>query len=286
MARKRSTVASVVLRAGSEPAAIVPLERDEEAESAFSEAALRPGRESFETGTGLSVTGTPPAEPTGRHEGWGDEGPYWFIRGESSASIMFPIDDETFACVGMFPGLIADVHIHSGRVQSLRYRPALDRDDEDYFEYGEEGFREMLAMGEALALSGNSELVHPDGVTIAGNLRPLKHVNPMFGVYAAYAYADAGVPERAAEMIQFYLDRGEATPFDIWMMTTPTPDYREASVEVAPSFPVMTRGWSWLHRSHPAIEGVRGSLLPGSYTTVRGPAALELAAAVASGEIK
>ena len=61
-------------------------------------------------------------------------------------------------------------------------------------------------------------------------------------MYAAYAYADAGEEASVGSMIGFFVERHQAVPYDVWLLA----GARDSAVDIAPSFPLLTRGWSQL----------------------------------------
>lgn len=277
-----------LLDEGAEPVLTESLPVDEDAERSMEDMAMLPARPAYETATGVSIT---PAvegiDPTvlgvaGHHHGFGLEDGYSFVRGAEPASVLVDLGESGWAGFGMFPGFMGEALLGEKGVESLRYRPApgtlwaMNEVDGDET-------RRLLMIAESAVRLGHFELVGQDSVSIAGEMRWFKHQNPMLGVYAAYAYDEAGRTDGVRDMIEYFVDREQPVPFDIAMLSgLPIAEVR-GRIAVAPDFPLLRRGWAHLRERDvtppPLVEAAR-ALTSAMFTTFRGPSAEALAEAL------
>ncbi len=236
-----------VMEAGADPTLAHPIEADDEVEGRLAEFARAPTRHSFETETGISITGAFIQAVLGPNEGWGQEPGYAFVRGYRPGSVMVQFEDGLWGGFAHFPGFLGEAVLSESGVESLRYRPAPGGPWDESEDPDEE--RRLLVLAEAAFRAGRTSLLGADFVEVAGRMREFKHRNPMLGVYAAYAYAEADEVERVDDMIGYFVAREQAVPYDIVMLSSRRLDDVREYVPVAPDFPILRRGWSRILRA-------------------------------------
>lgn len=214
------------------------------------------GRESFETRQGLTVIGTAITDiavPPGIKAELFEEGGNWHVRCYSgSHTVAICTGHGIWAAATTLPRFIATLVISEDGVDSLNYAPPVH-------EYGrDENLRSEQILAEWSALLSVKRHLNSDQLkSFADESRQVKHINPAFGVLAAYAYERASRIDQVASVAQFFAERNRFVPFDIvallqaygepeqlileqgWM-----PDF-----EVAGNLPMLTRGWSLLDGS-------------------------------------
>ena len=149
---------------------------------------------------------------------------------------------------------------------------------------GTRRYEEMLRNGEDLHLNERRAKVisaarfgkfRPTGssdslIVEASYLRSSKAFDPTLGLYAAYAYAQAG-DYRAVKSVYDYMAREpEPVLFDVAMLKVLFEPESEIG-ETSPSCPLLTQGWSYLsinYKLFPKIlRELSSHLLPGLWTT-------------------
>ena len=117
----------------------------------------------------------------------------------------------------------------------------------------------------------NSELKggrkHEIKSRLANKIRVLKGVDPTLGLYAAYAYSDAGIRLQVRSVRDFMRDDLGGDLFDVAMLARLMP----ASDRVAPFCPMLTQGWNLLEpkiiRAFSQVSALRPHLRQALWTT-------------------
>lgn len=253
--------------------------------------------DSFDTETGLFVVGA------GVRAVWiaGDQGGDIADAGdgrERPAMIKIPstyrqpvttaliFEDGSGTVVAALPGFIGSLTVRSGQVTSVAYAPSPQGSRRG--EYAGENARleELRALAAASAkfgvfrIEGDKEARTDAGQRLANQIRVLKSVDPTLGIYAAYAYADANLPDQVSS-VQSYM-RGDlgVDLFDVALLADKLTGQRIEGLRnsVVPFCPMLTQGWQLLRvREVTLAENVRrarDSLRPGLWTTF-GPPGME-----------
>jgi hypothetical protein len=280
-----------ILHAGERPAP-ADIELDEAANAMVARCVDAAVRGHFETATGFSVdgdaveevalAGQPPVTPGGDLF---EERNAWHIRADRAGTVMARITGDRWVAGAMLPGFLgaAVVEKTSGGEEGtvgLTYRAAPGgpwhvQDDAE------------LVMAEAIA---NAAAQHGrfgvlgDPHETAAYLRRFKHVEPVLGILAAYAYDSVGQRDRIRDMVRWFVDAGQVVPFDVWLLAR-LPGRPDTGL--APGFPLLARGWSFLDSSnaHPAVLQARQALTPAPWATVFGQAGSVLAEAVRNSQV-
>ncbi|MCK1406834.1 caspase family protein [Bradyrhizobium sp. 76] len=253
--------------------------------------------DSFDTETGLFVVGA------GVRAVWvaGDQGGDIVDAGdgrERPAMISIPgaypqpvttalmFEDGSGTVVAALPGFIGSLTVRNGQVTSVAYAPSPRGSRRG--EYAGENARleELRALAAASSkfgvfrIEGDKQARTDAGGRLANQIRVLKSVDPTLGLYAAYAYADANLPDQVRS-VQSYM-RGDlgADLFDVALLADKLTGQRIEGLRnsVVPFCPMLTQGWQLLRvREVTLAENVqraRDSLRPGLWTTF-GPPGVE-----------
>ena len=253
---------------------------------------------SFETGCGFSVTGA------WVREAWivGEQDPEIIDQGNGSGqpalvriprsygkpvTVALVFGDGSGTVLAALPGFIGLVTVESGNVASVAYSPS--RDSDLWVEYEKVGKRidELRALVVtsakygAFRIEGDRESRTAAIRRLADKTRVGKAVDPTMGIYAAYLYADANVPE-ALRSLQSYMrsDLG-VDLFDVALLADSLSGRRvEVSLNamVVPFCPMLTQGWQLLRVREVTladnVQQARRDLQPGLWTTF-GPRGME-----------
>ena len=189
------------------------------------------------------------------------------------------------AALAVLPGMIGTVVVEGGRVVTVDYSPASGTAKSAAGLCGQE-LEDRRAFVAVAARNGVFQLGRDGGRFGGVFLRGLKALDPTLGLYAAYAYAQAG-DFAGIDAIYTHLRREpEPVLFDVALLAgRPT-----SAGAVAPFCPVLTQGWGLLGeepaRLPAAVRAAGRHLVPGLCTNFAGPGVEILWAALAEGALR
>lgn len=276
------------LRKGDRPDYLRP--SDPESMRRIQQASELKFRESYGTQTGLTILGINQVGVFDTYDATFafHENGQLHVRGaeNTSSSLVLDLGQDRYAALARFDGFVGNVRVSALGVENLIYLPALG----GRFEVGLIGvFRQhaqaTLAIAEAAAGYGQFDLAIDESQPIAEILRMYKHYNPVLGIFAAYAYRQAGATDQIRNIIEYFVEHKQTVPFDVYLLSGLKRE--EIHSEIAPGYPMLTQGWCYLGAElHPAIAGARQSLAPTLWSTIVGDAGRKLAEAVKKGEVR
>lgn len=230
---------------------------------------------SFETQTGFSVTGAKvrganspnfPAETLGQE----------FVRlwpiGAASASVLIEFDNGNGTVLPGLRGYIGHIFVDKGVVINVNYVPSTN--SERWVEYTKvreqiEGLRAAVAAAAGL---GVFRISPDEAPSFADKIRYLKAYDPTLGLYAAYAYASAGLDEDIRSVREYMREDLKTELFDVAMLAERGVSPRETGPQtILPFCPMLRQGWSFVAvrdaRLSEAVLAARDWLLPALWTT-------------------
>lgn len=277
------------LREGEEPL-VTPSPSHEETARAIGAAAALPGRRGFETKTGLSITGVPSVEvyaPKPRPETFRESRMIHVRCASKTSSLVVDLGEDRYAALACFEQFVGRVRVGPLGVENLLYVPAVATEDAVTGLGDDRGTKQVLtalAVAEAAARNGRFEIAIDAAGPVAKLLRQSTPWNPLYGVFAAYGYHQAGNRAAIRELIDHFVNTRQTVPFDIVMLSGM--DASEIPTGVAPGYPLLTEGWTYLDPDlHPAVAAARRSMAPTLWATIVGEAGRELGEAVAEEEL-
>jgi hypothetical protein len=249
------------------------------------------GRQSFETHTGFSVIGESvklvimadldspllPGHPDLFQEG---DPNVWHIRVRSdnavtaARSVLIQFANGYGTLLAIIPGCIGTVLVEQGRVVNVNYMPSRGTPEFDEYQKNEKEIDRQRAIIAAAASRG---IFRPEqGVewSAANYLRFHKRLDPTLGLYAAYAYNQAGDIAEVKSVYNYMRNDHPAVLFDVALLAgelVPEMIPKQEAWTVSPACPMLTQGWayldSYLEWLPKAIVDVRTCLVPGLWTT-------------------
>lgn len=168
-------------------------------------------------------------------------------RDERGGSIALQFADGSGTLLAALRGYVATVSVDPSGVRSVSYLPTDD--------VGEEQTRKVAESHAAIAtatqlglfrIEGPRESRQSTAARLADQIRLLKSVDPTLGVYAAYAYADAGLPDQISSVRRFMRDSLGIDLFDVALLAGALWNRDVQREPVAPYFPMLAQGWSLL----------------------------------------
>jgi hypothetical protein len=240
------------------------------------------GRTGFETKTGFTVVGATIGRAIA-HQTPCDvfqEGPAAgpnHVRVHADAgragSVLIQFDDGRGVCLAILPEYVGTVLVEDQRVVNVNYTPAAYTWRRSEYDAVQDEIERRRAFVATAARYGSFR-IEPDQASRYGRfLRWGKSLDPTLGIYAAYAYAQAGLQDEV-ESVHRYMEQDGPVPFDVALLAhrlTHTAVFVRPPA-VRPVLPMLTQGWS-LARAHnapmpPMAKDLARHLLPALWTTL------------------
>ena len=255
----------------------------------------------FETQTGFAVTGAGvvratspriPAELLGSH----------LVRlhpaavDVPSASLLIEFDGGTGTVLPALRGYVGHIFVNDGSVTNVNYVPSANSTRWNDYQYVRERVEALRAAVAAAAGLGVFRIAPQEAQAFADKIRELKVFDPALGLYAAYAYASAGIESEVESVLKYMRYDLAAELFDVAVLARRDVRPRETGVDepdglpILPFCPMLRQGWSWLAvrgaQLPDAAREARNWLLPALWTTFAPEGVKLLREAMARGDFK
>jgi hypothetical protein len=242
------------------------------------------GRESFETRTGFTVSGAKvlSAKSTGAECDVFEESGAYQIRvhlGDSAAltserprvahSTLIRLANGCGTWLATLSGYIATVLVEEDRVVSVNYTPSRGTERYADFQMVAKEVEQRRSYAAVAARNGVFKLERSVAADGANYLRALKAIDPTLGLYATYAYAQAGDDEGVKSVLRYMEADLAAVPFDVVMLAHEQDPLQARWFN--PMMPMLTQGWALFDAGdthpHPLFLKMRRYLIPSLWTT-------------------
>jgi hypothetical protein len=254
------------------------------------------GRESFETQQGLTVVGckiTDIVVPRGTQVDLFEEAGLWHVRGHGTPhSAALRTDRNLWIAATLLPQFVGTLVVGKEGVESLNYAPPRSSSERDM------NLRSEKIVAKWNALLSVSRRANPlEFEAFADETREVKHINPAFGVLAAYAYERSGRIDQVASIAWYFANRNNFVPFDVISLLSIYGDpetlirahgWAPKNFAVAGGFPMLTQGWALLDPdggARPELVRLRVGLTESVWTTFDDEVGSSFAHMIAKGEI-
>ena len=200
-------------------------------------------------------------------------------RGKRQHSLVLEFEGGSGAVIAALQGFAATIIVAEGRVVSVSYEPAMFGDQLATSPINEE-LKQLHAVVATAAKFGAFRIDGPPDVRdknaarLADALRLGKSLDPTLGIYAAYAYAQAGLTDQIASVRSIMQSELGIDLFDIAMLanTAATRLSISATTETqAPFCPMLNQGWQFLQIKNVALPArimeAMTHILPSLWTT-------------------
>lgn len=131
-----------------------------------------------------------------------------FTPGSRSTLMLVMAENGDWSALPVFPRLLAIATLSTGGLKAFTYLG----------QYSFEAPEILRDYSDILGPLSAGQLRPSDANRIADRVRPLKHVNPLFGVVAAYLYAASGDIDNIIRMADYYFNEDQPVPFDIALL--------------------------------------------------------------------
>jgi hypothetical protein len=191
-------------------------------------------------------------------------------------------------CFPVFQGFVGMILIEDGKVISLAYTPSKRNGRFSEQDQAEVKRRRAFA---AVAMRHGYFRVDPNSAKyFAGFVRQFKSADPMLGLYAAYAYSQAGLGDDVLSVYRYLVTGGEPVLFDVALFARKLADAKSPRVRIVPFCPVLRQSWDAISAFkvslHPVMDLARSHLLPGLWTTFDATGVDSLIRATQEGQLK
>jgi hypothetical protein len=252
------------------------------------------GRGHFETATGFSVygagiksvsslrwiadipfpeaTAAAPGTPVALHVRLHPQDRFSF----KPSSIVIEFDTDTATLLPVLPNFIGTVVVDGGRIVSVNFVPSGQTSRYGEYQQRAKYLDEMKAFAAVASRVGRFEVESEKASQFADRIRQAKGIDPIMGLYAAYAYAQVGKFDDVYDVFSYMKDDEIELPipFDVVMLALrfKTTAIDDPNVRIAPFAPMLSQGWTLLmpgDRMHrPIHEKLRSHLQPSLFTTL------------------
>jgi hypothetical protein len=237
------------------------------------------GRASFETHTGFTVVGIEVSEALldglSGHCDVFDENDAMQIRVRleaSSGTVVIRFVDGSGTCLAALPGFIGTVAVEGGRVVNVTYTPARNTPRWNTYEHEQAEVEKRRAFVAVAARRGIFKIERDRAASFASFIRQFKALDPTLGIYAAYAYAQAGMTDEVQSVFDWmWSDQEVPVPFDVAMLANRFPASGQLAGRIAGKTPMLTQGWALLNEEMPVAPWLAEAnryTLPALWTTL------------------
>lgn len=206
-------------------------------------------------------------------------------------SILIRFADGRGIALGVLPGLIGTIVVETGRVLTVNYTPSRHTERYGIYEAVSNELEKRRAFAAVASRNGLFRIERGEETEMAEVLREFKSIDPTLGLYACYAYAQAGEFGEIESVYDYMSQEPEPIPFDVALLANRLRRPGMTGLHsTAPFCPMLTQGWALLESfgtllPQPVAEAGK-HLVPGLWTTFTSEGMDILWSAMERGEIK
>lgn len=173
--------------------------------------------------------------------------------------------------LAVLQGYIGTVVVDGDRVATVNYTPSRGTRNYGLYEVTSAELEQRRAFVAVAARHGSFRFDATAARDTARYLRRLKQLDPTLGLYAAYAYAQAGDDGGVLSVYDYMKREPEPVLFDVGMLAMQRSAKIASSLNFTPWMPMLTQGWMLLGRFSEAMPAplrkARKYLMPALWTT-------------------
>lgn len=238
--------------------------------------------ERFESWTGFTVSGPDVqgavAGQGGRLDRAGDEHPneaavrIWMDGRTRCCSVAITFDDGTGTVLPALHGYIGHIIVTDGGVSNVNYVPSSNSTRWPKYLKRRTEIDKLRSAVAAAASLGALRLGKDHAQAFAERVRVQKQFDPTLGLYAAYAYAEAGLYDEVRSVRRYMFEDLGVSLFDVAMLdrTKAKSDWI-AKQGVVPFCPMLSQGWYYLRprgmKMPEVLKGAQDELIQSLWTT-------------------
>ncbi len=200
-------------------------------------------------------------------------------RGKRQHSVVLDFEGGSGTVIAALRGFAATVVVAEGRVVSVSYEPA-GVGDQLATSAPNENLRQLHAIVATAAKFGAFRIDGPPNVRdqnaaqLANTIRQGKLLDPTLGIYAAYAYAQAGLSDQIVSVHRIMQSELGIDLFDVAMLANAAATRLSINATTgtqAPFCPMLNQGWQFLQINNVALPDrfmeAQTHILPSLWTT-------------------
>jgi hypothetical protein len=182
----------------------------------------------------------------------GDEVALELDSGRRAAPVALEFADGTGTVVALLDNYCATVTVDAQGVSNVSYIPTKTSPFRSDYESQADRLLQMhaavatAARFGAFTLEGNRQSRASEAEHLASEIRVLKAIDPTLGLYAAYAYAHAGLIDQIRSVRMYMRETLGLDLFDIAMLANTPGQVSRERVEPTPFCPLLAQGWNLL----------------------------------------
>lgn len=197
------------------------------------------------------------------------------LESENGGSVAIQFSDGSGTVVAALKGFIGNIVVSSGQVTNVSYVPSAG--NWRFADYQQErsrldALRAVVATAArygVFRIEGNSKDRSQQASQMASSIRVLKGIDPTLGIYAAYAYAEAGLQDQVNSVREYMISDLEVDLFDVAMLAGALSGGERR--RTVPFCPMLQQGWGLIRvkdvNLRQDIHAARDHLRPSLWTT-------------------
>ena len=197
-------------------------------------------------------------------------------RGNRQDSVALEFEGGSGTVIAALRGYVATVVVERERVVSVSYERAEIGHPPAASASRDESIKQLKAVVATAAkfgvfrIDGPPEVRDRNAVQLANAVRVRQSVDPTLGIYAAYAYAGAGLPEQIRSMHDIMKHDLEIELFDVALLADALSGNQRTAAQ-APFCPMLNQGWQFLAIKNVTLPSTlavaQSHILPSLWTT-------------------
>jgi hypothetical protein len=197
-------------------------------------------------------------------------------RGKRQDSIALEFENGSGTVIAALQSYVATVVVEKGKVVSVRYERAKIGDRLSISPSDNERIKQLHALVATsarfgvLRIDGLPEVKSRNAQQLANAIRVEKALDPTLGIYAAYAYAEAALPEQIRSVNEIMKNQLEIELFDVAMLADALSGSQPTEAQ-APFCPMLNQGWQFLGVKNVTLPrqlaSAQNHILPSLWTT-------------------
>jgi Caspase domain len=197
-------------------------------------------------------------------------------RGKRQDSVALEFEDGSGTVIAALQGYAATVVVEKARVVSVSYERAEIGEQLAASPSSDERIKQLHALVATAAkfgvfrIDGPPEVKDRNAAQLADTIRVGKSLDPTLGIYAAYAYAEAALPEQIRSVHDIMKDELGVELFDVALLADVLSGGPHSGAQ-APFCPMLNQGWQFLAIKNvtlsPKLAETQSHILPSLWTT-------------------
>jgi len=264
------------------------------------------GRPRFETGAGFTLHGAQVARADGHDvvcHPFEEDGASHVSVGDLASpgqdhplrrpvSVLMEFENGRGCVLPALPGFVGTAVLQDSELVNVSYEPVAGSGLWQMHSEEAQRLKRLRSLVAAASRERVFRVERDSASALAEQIRYLKSIDPTLGMYAAYAYHEAGMLGQVEEVAYIMRSQLSVSLFDVFMLAKrPSPQRVELSTaEVIPFCPMLSQGWALLSakgvRLPEPIEATRQHLSSSLWTLFEPPAVRVLRDAMLSGGVE